>query len=636
MDEFVYSPSEEDIKGSNIFQFARINGIETINELYEKADADPEWFWDAVARYLGIVFSKPYDTVRDSSKGVEHTTWYNGGRLNITQTCILKHVKSEKPAIAYERENGEGGRISYSELEDKTSRLSHSLLDLGIKRGDRVAIYMPLSPEAVIAFYSILRIGAVVVPIFSGYGYDALHSRIIDSGARAIFVSARYERRGKEIRMLETARKIDGLIKIVSSVRSPHDLTDRDERNFDDLLRAPRFEGFANTGSEDPAIILYTSGTTGKPKGTVHVHGGSFINAVKEVRFYLDMKASDTLYWITDLGWMMGPWAILGANAIGGTIFLYDGAVDFPDNYRVWNMIRRNDISILGLSPTFVRTMKQRGINRRMEGVRIFGSTGEPWDDDSWMWLFEKFGGSMTPIANISGGTDIMGCFLASTPVIPLKPKCLYRGLGMNVSVFNEQGEEITNEIGYLVSRTHCPSMTRGIWRSPERYLSSYWSRFPGVWNHGDWAEMDERGYFFLFGRADDVIKVAGKRVGPNEFENSASRVKGVFECATVGIPHRIKGEVPVMFYTGDGSPEIANRIVKAVTDDLGKAFRPYVIHVPAIPKTRNGKIMRRVVKQAFLGRDVGDISNLEDETVIDHYRKLKEKYISGDGFLNS
>lgn len=630
MSDFVYTPSGEKLRNTNIFKFAERNGFSEISALYDKADLDQKWFWNSVVGDLGIVFSTPYSEVIDASAGKERTLWYTGGHINAVDTCILKHTSTDRTAISYERENGESGKFSFSQLEDLTSRMAGSLIRLGVKKGDRVGIYMPLNPECVIAMYSIMRIGAVAVPIFSGYGADAVETRIRDAGTGIVFVSGYYERKGNPVRMVETLRKAGKVRKIVHR----GSVLLEDEFDFDELLKGERFEGCEDTLSEDPAIMLYTSGTTGKPKGTVHVHGGAFVNIVKEVKYYMDMHPDDVLYWITDIGWMMGPWAIMGANAVGGTIFLYDGAVDFPDEKRIWNMIKRNGITLLGLSPTFVRTMKHRGISDRLNGIRVFGSTGEPWDDESWMWLFEKYGGSETPIANISGGTDIIGCFLASTPAVPLKPRCLYRGLGMNVSVFNEQGEEVYDQIGYLVAKEHCPSMTRGIWKNNEKYIDTYWSRFGDTWNHGDWAMMDHSGYFYLFGRADDVMKVAGKRVGPNEVENVVSRVPGVSECAVVGIPDRIKGEAAAVFYTGDSSNHVSHEIEMEVVRSLGKSFRPVTIHVKTLPKTKNGKIMRRVLKNAFLGKNAGDVSGLEDQNIIIILRNLGEGYIDDEGFL--
>ena len=267
-----------------------------------------------------------------------------------------------------------------------------------------------------------------------------------------------------------------------------------------------------------------------------------------------------------------------------------------------------------------------------MRGIRVFGSTGEPWDNESWMWLFEQLGGSNTPISNVSGGTDIIGCFLASNPALPLKPRCLYRGLGMDVSVFNEEGNEVYDTVGYLVSKSHCPSMTRGIWKDPEKYREAYWGKFGDAWSQGDWAEMDRDGYFYLYGRSDEVIKVSGKRVGPNEIENVVMKVKGVLESAATGIPDEIKGEAICVFYLGINEESIKRSIAQQIEKDLGKSFSPkYVIHLERLPKTRNGKIMRRILRKAFMGENIGDTSNMEDLNIISEVSIIGNRMRSGN-----
>ncbi len=623
MPEIVYKPPNPE--KTNLMKLAAAHGIGKIEELYDRADKDPEWFWPAVIKDCNIQFSGKYDRVSSPEKGVPWTTWFTGGKINATYNCVEKYKDSTSPAVKYERENGQSGAISFQELDRQTGKLAGSLLKMGVKKGDRVGIYMPPNPESVIALYSIMRIGAVAVPIFSGYGLDAVKTRIEDAGVSVLFSLSYYERKGKRIdvrKVLDNLENVD-LVLINPQKEEEHDIYS--------LVNEGDYVESAETGSEDPAIMLYTSGTTGKPKGTVHVHGGSFINIVKEVRYYMDMTSDDTLYWISDLGWMMGPWSIIGANALGGSIFVYDGAVDFPDSNRLWKLIEDHGASLLGLSPTLVRTLKSKRIRKPFKGIRLFGSTGEPWDEESWMWLFENLGSGNVPIANISGGTDIIGCFLASTAAIPLMPRCLYRGLGMNVSVLDEDGNEVYDKVGYLVSKTHCPSMTRGIWKQPEKYVDTYWSKFEGNWVQGDWAMMDKNGYFFLFGRSDDVLKVAGKRLGPNEVENLVMLAEGVTESAVSGVPDPIKGDAVAVFYTGSNDDRTRNRIKEEVVGGLGKSFTPkYVIWVPQLPKTRNGKIMRRVVRKAFLGEDPGDLSNMEDTSVIDYLKEVGLLYIKG------
>ncbi|WP_297215810.1 AMP-binding protein [Thermoplasma sp.] len=610
---FYYRPSDEIVSNTNLGRFANSLGI-SVKDLYRRADNDPEWFWPRVIDDLGIEFFRKYDRVVDLSDGVEWARWFTGGEINIEFNAVERYSSSGKTAIIYEAESGENSELSYSELNRKVSSLASTLLDLGIRKGDRVAVYMPFNANSAIAFYSILRIGAVAVPMFSGYGLSAVRGRIEDSGAKLLITSRSYERKGKSIDMAGVAEKI--------SIKTIMDGDSGKFYRFEDAVSGSKNVETERTGSEDPAIMLYTSGTTGKPKGTVHVHGGALVNIAKEVKYYMDLKEEDVLHWITDLGWMMGPWALIGTNALHGTILLYDGAIDYPEPDRLFDIAEKNRVTILGLSPTVVRMIKYRGTRRTFDTVRVFGSTGEPWDEESWVYLFNVLGRGRASISNISGGTDIIGCFLASNPAVPQKPKCLYRGLGMNASIFNDQGQEVYNTVGYLVAKYPSPSMTRGLWNNKEKYLETYWSRFKGIWFHGDFGEMDEDGYFYLYGRSDDVIKIAGKRVGPNEVEDLVMRVDGVTECAVVSIPDRIKGEVIAVFYVGD--PGLNGRIEEAVENGMGKPFRPsHVFRISKIPKTRNGKIMRRVIRSAFCGLPMGDISNTDDTEVIKEIEDL-------------
>lgn len=625
--DFVYIPSEEQIQTSNLFKLAIRNNIGNISELYDEADRNPEWFWNAVVEDCGIKFFEAYETVLDVSEGIQWPKWFKEGKVNISYNNVERFSSSDSIAIRFEKESGESGEITFAELDGMAGKLAGSLLKMGISKGDRVGIYMPLNPESVVAMYSIMRIGAVAVPMFSGYGLKAVETRVEDAGIKVIFTTYSYQRKGKNIRMIDIVRQIPNIQKIVHSLKDGI----KGEYDFYDLVESGEYTRSVKTSSEDPAIMLYTSGTTGTPKGTVHVHGGSLVNITKEVKYYMDYQEGDVLYWITDLGWMMGPWAIIGANALQGTVFLYDGAIDYPNEKRLWEMIEKNHITLLGVSPTLIRTLKFKGIKDEMKGVRVFGSTGEPWDYEGWMWLFENFGGGKAPVANISGGTDIIGCFLGSTPAIPLKPRCLYRGLGMNVSVYDDSGNDICNKVGYLVSKKPFPSMTRGIWRRKEKYIETYWSRYGDAWFQGDWAQMDEDGYFYLFGRADEVIKVAGKRTGPNEIENVAMKIEGVKECAAAGIPDEIKGEAVAVFYLGEDSDAVRNAIKQRVEKDLGKSFSPKaVINLPSLPKTKNGKIMRRVLRKVFLGEDPGDISNIEDTKILELVGDAGIKHRSG------
>jgi len=379
----------------------------------------------------------------------------------------------------------------------------------------------------------------------------------------------------------------------------------------------------AELEAEDYAMIIYTSGTTGLPKGTVHTHAGCLAQMTKEVGYYFDTKPEDVFFWVTDIGWMMGPWEMIGTTALGATFVIFEGAPDYPEPDRLWGMIERHKVSIFGISPTAIRLLMRSEDSwvkkHDLSSLRILGSTGEPWDPESYRWFFEKVGGSRCPIINISGGTEIVGCLLSPLPITELKA-CTLRGpgLGMDVDVFNEEGKSVRNEVGYLVCKKPAPSMTKAFWGDKERYLETYFSKWPEIWFHGDWAIVDEDGFWFLQGRADDTIKVSGRRTGPAEVEAALMRHPACAEAATIGVPHDIKGEAIVCFVVlkkeSSQPKELEQEMIAKVGEVLGKTLRPEkIIFVSALPKTRSAKIVRRALKAKYLGKEVGDLSSMEN-----------------------
>jgi acetyl-CoA synthetase len=381
-------------------------------------------------------------------------------------------------------------------------------------------------------------------------------------------------------------------------------------------------------------MIIYTSGTTGRPKGAVHVHGGFPIKGAQDLAHSFDLSAGDTLFWFTDLGWMMGPWAISGAFLLGARLVIFEGTPDHPGPDRLWSIVARHRVTHLGLSPTVIRALMAHGEDppraHDRSSLRVLGSTGEPWNPEPWWWYFREVGGSRCPIVNYSGGTEVSGGIVAGNLLTPLRA-CSFAGptVGLAADVADPTGAPIRGEVGELVIRQPMPGMTRGFWRDPDRYLDAYWSRFPGTWVHGDWALIDRDGYWFIQGRSDDTLKVAGKRVGPAEVESAAVAHPAVLEAAAVGIPHPIKGEAIAVFCVlrpGEtDSRELRGSIAAEVTRELGKALKPDVVAViPALPKTRSGKVMRRLVRAAYLGLDPGDLSSLDDPRTVDAIRATR------------
>jgi acetyl-CoA synthetase len=496
---------------------------------------------------------------------------------------------------------------------------------------------MPMTPEALASYLAIAYIGAIVVPMFSGYGPEAVRVRLEDSEAKVLITADGTKRRGKFVNMKEVADEAAKDIcehKIVFRYTDEKIPKSKGDIYVEEILNEKGAEP-EETEAEHTFMIIYTSGTTGKPKGAVHVHGGFLVKIAEEGAFQMDMKPGEILFWITDIGWIMGPWEFVGALANGAAVFLYDGAPDFPQPSRVFDMISQHKITALGLSPTFVRSLMkfkdEDVIKKPLDSLRFVGSTGEPMNYAPYMWVFEKVGKRKIPIINLSGGTEVAACFLSPHPIDEIKPMSLTGpALGMDIDIFDEYGKPVERgKVGELVCKKPWPGMTRGLWKSPERYKETYWSRFEGVWFHGDFASQDEDGFWFLHGRSDDTLKIAGKRVGPAEIETVVLETGKVLECAAIGVPDEIKGEVPVVFAVlkpgFEPSDEIKEEIKRVVAENLGKPITPKdVKFVSALPKTRNAKIMRRIIRNKFLGKPLGDISSLENPQALDEIEKAR------------
>ncbi len=638
----VWRPSEAYVERANVTRFMRANAIGTEEELVRRSVQDVAWFWDAVVRDLGIEFSRPYERVLDTSAGIEWTTWFGGGRVNLAHNCVDRWAERTPDAVAVKWEGEEGSvrRVTYRELRETADRLAHGLASLGVGERDTVGIFLPMSPEAVVAVMACAKLGAIFLPLFSGFAADAVAVRLNDAGAKVLITADGFPRRGRPVAMKEIAddavAQAPSVERVVVWSRLGRDdapwTSGRDER-WDELLAAQpgRFET-RELDPEHPLLIAYTSGTTGRPKGAVHVHGGFLVKIAEEVAYQTDVHPGEILYWFADLGWIMGPWEVVGATALGATVFLSDTAPNHPGPDRLWDMVERHRITHLGVSPTLIRALIPHGEEpvRRHDrsSLRILASTGEPWNPEPWRWFFEVVGEGRCPIVNLSGGTEVGACFLSPHPIAPLKP-CTLRGpaLGMDVAVVDVNGEPVgPGEVGELVCRQPWPGMTRGIWGDPDRYLDTYWRRFPGMWVHGDWASVDEDGFWFLHGRSDDTISLAGKRLGPAEVESVLAGHPAVAEAAAVGIPHPVKGEAVWCFVVtraraGDGALEV--ELADLVAEHLGKAFRPSrVVLVDELPRTRSAKIVRRAIRAAVSGEDPGDLSSLENPSALQAIRR--------------
>jgi acetyl-CoA synthetase len=544
----IWRPSAEVVERANVTRFMRAHGIATEEELIRRSTSDVEWFWDAAIRDLGLEFFESYSRVLDTSRGIEWATWFGGGTVNLAHNCVDRWAERtpDAAAIVWEGEEGATTWVSYRALRERSDRLANALASLGVSALDAVGIFLPPTPEAVVAVMACSKLGAVWLPLFSGFGADAVAKRLEDaqakSSSRPTASAPRQRRPMKETadEAVASARSVRHVVVVdrIGRRDTPWDL-ERD-LHWDDLLaaHADRFET-ARLDPEHPLFIAYTSGTTGRPKGAVHVHGGFLVKIAEEVAYQTDVQPGDLLFWFADLGWIMGPWEIVGATALGATVFLFDGAPNHPGPDRLWSMVERHAITHLGVSPTLVRALIPSGEepvrSHDLSSLRILASTGEPWNPDPYRWFFEEVGKAELPIINLSGGTEVGACFLSPHPISPLEP-CTLRGpaLGMVVVVFRAVGSEAgPGEVGELVCRRPWPSMTRGLRGDPERYLDAYWRRF-GVWCHGDW-----RGYRQAPGSwpvAATTMNVASDQ-GRRRFEHLAW-TRGD-QSAVVGVPTR-------------------------------------------------------------------------------------------------
>ena len=634
-----WSPPRELVDSSNVKAFMDSAGFSSYGEFVRRSVEDYRWFWRLVPGVLGVSWFRDFTDVVDLSRGVEWASWYIGGLLNASYNVVDLQVErglGGSTAFIWVGEDSSVVEYTYSDLLDRVSRFASFLRDSGVGRGDVVSIYAPMMPESVVAMLASIRIGAVASPIFSGFGPSAVSERLRLAGSRVLVTVDGFYRRGRVVRLKDLAdRAIDlgSSVERVVVIRRFRDLevswSDSRDIYFDDALKSSSRSDPVPMDPNDPALLLFTSGTTGRPKGAVISHIGSIIQPGKEHYFNLDIHRGDRLWWISDLGWMMGPWQVMGSQLLGASHIMVEGAIDYPSRDRVWMIIDRFKVTHFGFAATVARMLRSitgRDVLEKydLSSLRVFGNTGEPIDPATWMWVMRDVGGERRPIINLSGGTEIFGCILMPSVVTDLKPSTLWGpALGIDADVFNDRGESVRGEVGYLVVRKPAPSMTRGLWRDPERYIETYWSRFPGVWYHGDWAYVDNEGFWFLYGRADDVIKVAGKRIGPAEVEGSVNRHPSVAESACIGFPDPVKGEVIACFVklkagSGDFS-RIAVEIRDQVARDLGKPFSPEkIVFVEDLPRTRSGKIMRRVIKALATGSSIGDVSTLENPELID------------------
>ena len=639
----MYQPDIETLKNSNIVRFSEFVN-KTPDEIYGYSIEDVSVFWDKMQEFLGVRWISPFEQVLDESRGMAWAKWFVKGKINIEDNCIERNIDlglGDKPALIFDGEDGVRTQTTYKELRQMIHRITALLRSKGLKKGDRVAIYGPINAQITAAMFAIARAGMVFVPLFSGFGEDALYTRLSNAGVKVAFTMDGFWHKGEAIptlvKLLNVSQKLPDLQHIIVIPRLGWPIpTDKkviiwpeEDINGDTSL--------CETGSEDPFMIIYTSGTTGNPKGAVHVHGGFLVKIAEEVAMQTDVGKDDNLMWISDIGWIMGPWELIGGLFAGATVVSMEGSISFPQKNRLWKVISENGVTVLGIAPTAIRMLKILG-NAQFQGLdlsslRILASTGEPWDDDSWLWFFNTVGQGRLPIINLSGGTEVGACFLSPHPTTPLKPKSLGGpSLGMAMDIFDANGRPVTGQIGELVCKRPWPSMTKGLYNAGDLFEKTYFSTYPGVWKHGDLAMRDKDKLWYIFGRSDDVIKVAGRRVGPSEVETLIADIDGIVESAAIGIPDLIKGDAVVVFAVKTSQADskiLKKKIIYAVQTGFGKPFTPREVHfISDLPKTRNAKVLRRVIRQAYTGQNTSIPTSLVNPEVVEEIRNLASKKV--------
>ena len=644
--DFVWEPTETLASQSQMKKFIKAAGVEDYDMLLLRADQDPEWFWNAAIQFMDVKFYKDYSLVMDRSKGIEWTQWCIGGKTNMVLNCLDKHKGTDtwdKTFIHHEAEAGRKSSLSYAELDKKVCQLAEGLRSLGLGKGDAIGLYMPMIPEVAIAFLAIVKIGGVVIPLFSGFGPEPIIVRLNDGVAKAVITVDGAPRRGKTVNLKLTIDKVKKSIPSLEHVIifNHMDLDIKPEPGDCDwtalLSDMPGTSETEIMDADDPMMLVYTSGTTGMPKGTVHTHCGFMVKAMFDLQVLSELTGDDKLLWMSDMGWVVGPLQILGASFTGATLVMGEGGPAYPDSARIWRLIDEYKVTWLGFAPTIARMFMNQPEDSVSQydfsSLKVVLTTGEPWNPDAWMWLFDKVCRKSAPILNLVGGTEI-GCgILGCTVLRPLKPCCFNTAIpGMGADVINDQGLSVEEGmVGELALRNPSIGLTRGLWNNPERYLDSYWRTVPGIWVHGDWAVKDKDSMWYVLGRSDDTLKIAGKRTGPAEIEGPILETGRIVEVAVIGVPDEVGGSSVVCVCVPKSNHEnevgLKTLLANAVTDAMGRAYKPkQIIFVQDLPKTRTLKIMRRVVKAVLLGKSPGDLSSMINPEAIDF---LKHKRLN-------
>jgi acetyl-CoA synthetase len=624
---------------------AHIKSFDEYERLYAEAAADVPAFWAKQAEALD--WFKKWDTVLEWNE--PFAKWFVGGKINISYNCLDRHLttwRKNKAAFIWEGEPGEQRTLTYLQLHREVCRFANVLKGLGVTTGDRVALYMPLVPELAIAMLACTRIGATHTVIFGGFSAEAISDRVNDCGCKVIVTADGGYRRGSEIKLKaivdEAATKTPSVENVVVYRRTGSEIKMKPGRDhwWHEIIETVDANCPAeHLDAEHPLYILYTSGTTGKPKGILHTTGGYLTQVAYTTKLVFDLK-DDDIYWCTaDIGWVTGhSYVVYGPLANGATVFMYEGAPNFPDFDRFWEIIERHKITIFYTAPTAIRAFikwgEQYPLKHDLSSLRLLGTVGEPINPEAWMWYHETIGKGRCPIVDTWWQTETGSAMISPLPgATPTVPGTATRPLpGIILDIVTKKGESVgVNEGGYLVARHPWPSMLRTLWGDDERYKQAYWSEIPGMYFAGDGARRDARGYFWIMGRVDDVINVSGHRLGTAEVESALVSHESVAEAAVVGRPDELKGQAIAAFVTLEGgrtgTDELKETLRAHVAKEIGALAKPDDIRfTDALPKTRSGKIMRRLLRElATSGNVAGDVTTLEDFSVLEKLREDEE-----------
>jgi acetyl-CoA synthetase len=619
-EERVYHPPEEIVNRAWVGE-----------EVYERAEGDFEGFWEEIAEEID--WFERWDKVLEWE--APFAKWFVNGKLNVSYNCIDRHIKGwrrNKAAIIWEGEPGDRRTLTYYDLYREVCRFAGGLKKLGVEKGDRVAIYLPMIPELPISMLACARIGAIHSVVFGGFSAKALRERINDSQAKVLITADGGYRRGKIIPLKEMAdealKGAESVEKVVVVKRTGGvELNDREVWWHEVSGESSKPEVM---DSEEPLFILYTSGTTGKPKGVVHVNGGYLVGVYITTKWIFDLRDEDVFWCTADIGWITGhSYIVYGPLANGATVVMYEGAPDFPKPDRFWEIVERYGVSVFYTAPTAIRAFMKWGEEwvkkHDLSSLRLLGTVGEPINPKAWEWYHRVIGQGKCPIMDTWWQTETGMILISPLPFTPLKPGSAAKPFpGVKAEVVDEDGDPCrVGEGGLLVVTRPWPAMLRGLYNNPERYVKTYWERFEGIYLTGDAAKKDEDGYFWILGRSDDVLNVSGHRIGTMEVESALVSHPAVAEAAVVGRPHEVKGQSIVAYVVlKEGVDGRVEELKKHVRQEIGSIAVPDEIHVvKALPKTRSGKIMRRIMRAVERGEEIGDTSTLEDERAVEEIK---------------